>query len=271
MILINPRKYGKEPFGLAVVHGGPGAAGELAGLACMLSARWGVLEPLQTEKSVDAQVEELKEILMKNGQPPVVLIGFSWGAWLSFITTALYPELTKKLILVGSGPFYERDAKSLLDTRLNRLNPEQRDETMVIMENLANPFSGGKDMLLSRLGHLISLADAFDPLDYDAGGLDISFDIYQSVWPEADRMRRSGELLNLAPRIECPMVAIHGDYDPHPARGVEAPLLDKVKNFRFILINNCGHRPWLEKQAGDVFMEILKNEIEEGITPVDRG
>ncbi len=91
----NSRKYGKKPFKVAVVHGGPGAPGEMAPVARELSADRGVLEPLQTATIIEGQVRELKVILEKNGDIPVMLIGFSWGAWLSFILTAQYPALVK--------------------------------------------------------------------------------------------------------------------------------------------------------------------------------
>lgn len=41
----NLRKYGSEPFTVAVIHGGPGAAGEMAPVAKEISAYRGVLEP----------------------------------------------------------------------------------------------------------------------------------------------------------------------------------------------------------------------------------
>ena len=66
----------------------------------------------------------------------------------------------------------------------------------------------------------------------------------------------------LGKNIECPVVAIHGDYDPHPAEGVEKPLASILKNFRFILLQNCGHKPWIEKHAKDIFYEILKQELQ---------
>jgi pimeloyl-ACP methyl ester carboxylesterase len=47
--------------------------------------------------------------------------------------------------------------------------------------------------------------------------------------------------------IECPVVAIHGDYDPHPADGVRIPLSNVLKDFRFILLGKCGHVPWFER------------------------
>lgn len=61
----NLRKYGKPPFNIAVIHGGPGAPGEMAPVARELSSYCGVLEPLQTEASLEGQVRELYGILKK--------------------------------------------------------------------------------------------------------------------------------------------------------------------------------------------------------------
>jgi pimeloyl-ACP methyl ester carboxylesterase len=57
------------------------------------------------------------------------------------------------------------------------------------------------------------------------------------------------------------VVAIHGDYDPHPAEGVQKPLSAILENFRFILLKNCGHKPWVERQARDRFYAVLKVEL----------
>ena len=95
------RKYGDPPFAVAVVHGGPGATGEMAIVARELSSSAGVLEPLQTAATIHEQVEELRAILGEHAIFPLTLIGFSWGAWLSCILTSFYPELVKKLILVS--------------------------------------------------------------------------------------------------------------------------------------------------------------------------
>lgn len=98
----NLRKYGKPPYAAAVIHGGPGTSGEMAPVARELSSDWGILEPLQTASSVDGQIQELRNALAGNGNLPVVLIGWSWGAWLSSIFAAYYPSFVKRLILVGS-------------------------------------------------------------------------------------------------------------------------------------------------------------------------
>jgi pimeloyl-ACP methyl ester carboxylesterase len=74
-------------------------------------------------------------------------------------------------------------------------------------------------------------------------------------------MRRSGELLALGKHIACPVVAIHGNFDPHPAAGVQEPLAQVLKDFRFILLNQCGHKPWRERQARDEFFAMLDREL----------
>jgi pimeloyl-ACP methyl ester carboxylesterase len=72
-------------------------------------------------------------------------------------------------------------------------------------------------------------------------------------------MRKSGELLTMARKIRCPVIAIHGDYDPHPAEGVKKIMSPLLKDFIFVLLKNCGHEPWNEKFAKDEFYQILSN------------
>ena len=37
--------------------------------------------------------------------------------------------------------------------------------------------------------------------------------------------------------------------------------LSALEKFRFILLDNCGHRPWIERQARDMFYGILNEEL----------
>ena len=257
----NLRKYGKAPHEVAVIHGGPGACGEMAPVARELASSWGVLEPFQTAAALEGLIKELKTVLEKNGDNLVTLIGFSWGAWLSFIFAAKHPSLVKKLILVGSGPYEEKYTTRILQTRLNRLSGEDRTEVKSVIEILNNPASEGKNTAFARFGALLSKADAYDPIINESEVIECPYNIYQSVWKDAAELRRSGELLKLGKHIKCPVVAIHGDYDSHPAEGVQKPLSATLKNFRFILLKNCGHHPWIEREARGKFYETLKEEL----------
>jgi pimeloyl-ACP methyl ester carboxylesterase len=253
------RRYGRQPFNLAVIHGGPGAPGEMAPVARELSPDTGVLEPLQTAATIEGQVEELKNVLEKNGNPPLVLIGFSWGAWLSYILTARYPRLIRKLVLVSSGPFEERYAAQIMTTRFERLSETEKQEALALMEAMQSGSLIQKTF--DRFGELMGRADSCDPLPADEEVLECSPAVYQTVWEEASRLRSSGRLLQMGESIPVPVVAIHGDYDPHPWEGVKDPLSRVIKDFRFILLENCGHHPWLERQACETFYQTLRREI----------
>jgi len=257
----NLRKHGKAPFAIVVVHGGPGAGGEMAPVARELASDWGVLEPIQTAASLEGQIEELRTVLEKNADLPVTLIGFSWGAWLSFIFASYYPAFAKKLILIGSGPYEEKYAAEIQEIRLERLSEEEGTEVKALIEVLDRPSAEDKSSALARFGALFSKADAYDPIMYESQTIDFRADIFEGVWKDAVELRRSGKLLQLGKHIECPVVAIHGDYDPHPAEGVRKPLSAVLKGFRFILLKQCGHMPWIEREAREDFFQVLKDEL----------
>lgn len=255
------RKWGAGPYTIAVIHGGPGAPGEVAPVARELSAVRPVLEPLQTETTLDGQVQELRSVLIEQGKVPVTLVGFSWGAYLSWLLAARYPALVKKLILIGCPPFEEEYAASITKTRLVRMKQQDKAEAQEIMGKLNVPDTPGKNALLARLGYLLSRADAFDPANIEDEGFHCQYDIFREVWEEAAELRRTQVLLQMAKSIKCPVVAIHGDWDPHPADGVTVPLSKELADFRFILLEKCGHRPWAERNASEHFYKVLTEEV----------
>ncbi|MFA5374170.1 MAG: alpha/beta hydrolase [Dehalococcoidia bacterium] len=257
----NLRTYGAAPYGIAVIHGGPGAPGQMAPVARELSRDCGVLEPLQTVATLDGQVAELRDIIKKHGNPPIVLIGSSWGAMLSYIFAARHPALVKKLIMVGSAVFEDRYAAGIQKTRLNRLSEEETLGVYSLVKDLNDDVVSDKNHLLARLGELFTKADAYDPITLDTEVLEVRFDIHDRVWNDAMKLRGSGELLKFGKNIKCPVVAIHGDYDPHPAEGVREPLSKVLKDFRFILLSHCGHLPWIEREARGEFFKIVREQL----------
>jgi pimeloyl-ACP methyl ester carboxylesterase len=257
----NPRKYGSPPYGTAVIHGGPGAAGEMAPVARALSLSCGVLEPMQTKTSVLGQVVELHELFSRHANVPVTLAGYSWGAWLSVIYAAEQPSMVKKLILISSGPFEQGYATAIQAERMKRLGKKEIDEIEFLMDALENPAARNKDKIFTRIGEIMSKTGIYKPVDDTGEKIELNGNIYKSVWKEAEDLRKSGKLMDYVKKIKCPVIAIHGDFDPHPAEGVEKPLSKVLKDFRFILLKNCGHTPWMEKLARDEFYKILKAEI----------
>lgn len=257
----NLRVYGQPPFTVVVLHGGPGAGGEMAPVARELSVLTGVLEPIQTKNTIDGQVEELREVLESQAELPVVLAGYSWGAWLSYIFTARYPHMVRKLVLISSGPFEPHYAEGMSVVRLSRLSEEERIEALALIDKINDPDLRDTESPMARLGVLFDKVDTYDRFPSTDEALGFNQQIYDGIWPEADNLRSSGALLRMAWNISCPVVAIHGDYDPHPAEGVRAPLAANISDFRFILLEKCGHTPWRERHARDRFYEMVKKEI----------
>jgi len=258
----NFRVYGEKPYKVAVIHGGPGAAGEMAAVAVKLSSFCGVLEPLQTSKSFDGQIKELKSVIEKEADIPVILVGFSWGSWLVFKFAADYPSYVKKLIMISSGSYEEKYVKKMQKIRLKRLSEKDKFKLQFIIKILREKDFKEKDIVFAKLGQLFVKIDSYSPIKVKSEKIDYSYNIYKNVWKDAAKLRKTGELLKLGEKIQCPVTAIHGDYDSHPAEGVKKPLLSVVKIFKFIMLEKCGHKPWIEKYAKDKFYEVLKKELD---------
>lgn len=258
MVLFN--KYGIGPFSIVLVHGGPGAAGTLRSLAMDLSLNFNVIEAFQTKKTIKGLLSELHKIINENCKIPVILIGHSWGAWLSFIYASKFPGIVRKLILIGAGAFDETFNIDLQSVRLNRLLEEEQKELISIIEKLNNTSLEDKNSLFARFGELMSKADSYNPFPIE-DEVQFNSEIYDKIWKEAEKLRASGRLFNMGKEIKCPVLAIHGMYDPHPVNGVEKPLNKVVNDFSIYKLEKCGHTPWKEIEAKDKFYSILKKEL----------
>ncbi len=195
--------------------------------------------------------------------PAVTLVGYSWGAWLSFIVAARCPALVRKLILVSSGPFGERYVAQPQETRLKRLSEKECAEWQAINEALSGATVEGNDALLARLGALASnpmLLISFRSHPKPRMRFlhaRTSLQVYgrrrpsgvpaESCWNSASKFSARSS------RFTAVMIHI-----PRPASS--SRYLGYL-NFRFVLLKNCGHTPWLERQARDRFYEALRREL----------
>jgi pimeloyl-ACP methyl ester carboxylesterase len=250
------RLYGEKPYGVAVLHGGPGAMGSVEDVARHLAKwEWGAMEPWQSRLTVMGQVEELHEQLKAYGRLPVVVIGHSWGAWLALLHNAAHPETVKKLILVDSGPLESRYVPEIMERRKANLGLEAGK----VFLRLLGEAERGDAKAMAQLGELAGQADSVDPLLQGTNEPDA--EQYKQVWPEADAMRRQGKLKEALSGIDCPVTVIHGAQDPHPPAGVLEPLKEMGVPCRSFILPKCGHTPWLERGAREAFYKLLNEEL----------
>ncbi|MDE6597445.1 MAG: alpha/beta hydrolase [Clostridia bacterium] len=228
---VNVREYGSAPHKAIVLHGGPGAPGSAAGICKGLCDDFGVLEHLQTSYSIDGLISEILDIYDKYGIEKTTIIGHSFGAWLALMFAEKYPEKVKKVIVVGCPPLEQKYLLNIIKTRNKR-------HKKVIHSDLYCPLpNSGSDMI------------RFDDEQFKA------------LMDEATILRIRGKLLSSVLNVSRPIVAIHGDFDPHPIKGITKPIGGRLKNLEMIVLKKCGHEPWKEKYARDEFFNIVKEQI----------
>ncbi|WP_082765360.1 MULTISPECIES: alpha/beta hydrolase [unclassified Phenylobacterium] len=256
------RLYGRPPYRVVLVHGGPGGAGEMSPLARRLSQCMPVVEAMQTKLSIQALIEELRDQIAAHAQTPAVIVGHSWGAWLCLLFAAHHPDMAERLILISSGVLEDRYAEVLRATQSARLTEIERSEMAKLTGLLDDPDVPDKGALFSRYGYLFDKIENYDVEPEAQEPFETDPAIFNHVWTEAAAMRSSGDLLRQASLVQCPVLAIHGDYDPSPVEGVREPLARVLKTpFEFLVLKNCGHTPWLERHARDEFYEILEANV----------
>lgn len=260
-ILESYKTYGRAPYRILLLHGGPGAAGSLAPLAQELTGCGGIIDAWQTKDNIGGLLSELDEVIVAAAETPVILLGHSWGAWLACLYAARYPEKAAKLVLVGSAPFEQKYEAAIERTRSERFTPAEREELSKLEGFLKLSGVFGFEMVMIRYAELMQKADSFDPVRSDLSHVRFQPELFQAVWKEALELRKSGALLKQASKVACPVTVIHGLDDPHPAAGVKEPLQRIIKGLKFIGLKNCGHEPWNERHARAEFLEILEREL----------
>jgi pimeloyl-ACP methyl ester carboxylesterase len=123
---IKVRRYAGARGPVVVLHGGPGAPGEVADLALGLAGDFEVWEPLQRRSgevalTVDRHVTDLRDVA-----PDVTsIVGHSWGAMLGLSYAARYPDGVRALALVGCGT-YDQATRAEYARRRDASEPQEK-------------------------------------------------------------------------------------------------------------------------------------------------
>lgn len=252
------RFYGKAPYHIVLVHGGPGAIGSLKGFAKELSdsLKIGVIEALQSKYSIAELVEELYGQISNSCTGKVVLIGHSWGAWLVAFLASKHPELVGKIILVGCGPLEDKYVSQIGLRRTRNLSEDNK----LIYQRLINNCATDEDM--ARIPKVFEQSDNYclERKEFHSADKTDS-KMHNEVWNEAAGLRTSGELLAAFKQISCRIYLIQGAGDPHPVNGVAIPLQENNIECQTYVLERCGHSPFMEKYAKEEFYKILKQTI----------
>ncbi|HTO06637.1 MAG TPA: alpha/beta hydrolase [Myxococcota bacterium] len=262
------RRWGSDGPQVALLHGGPGAAGDLADLARALAPRFQVLEPLQrrsgeTALTVARHVADLAEVL----PGPMHVVGHSWGAMLGLSFAAAHPGLVTSLCLVGCGT-YDAATRAVYARRSqSRMTAAQRAELAELQGGLASARDRtARDALSWRAGQLFSAVYGVDllprepgdePLWVDSGG-------EAETWPDVLRLQAEGVEPAAFSAIRAPVRMLHGDDDPHPGPMIRDLLARHVADLSYLGFPRCGHDPWRERHAREPFLRALEEWLRRG-------
>ena len=163
--------------------------------------------------------------------------------------------------MIAATSFEEKYALNVINEELIRLNEEERAEVFSLAESIRKIDGRDKSGSFARLCRLFTRAESYDQLPHEDEVLEYQPGINEKIGLDVRALLASGEFLKLGEKIQCPVTVIQGDHDPRLADGVREPLDRVLENFKFMLLEKCGHTPWLEKFARDKFFEVLKKEI----------
>ncbi|HEX2973064.1 MAG TPA: alpha/beta hydrolase [Tepidisphaeraceae bacterium] len=259
--MLKTREYGTTGPVVIVLHGGPAAIGEATPIAQGLAGSFRVLEPWQRGSgeeplTVAQHVADLHHLITARGIRPA-LVGESWGAMLALAYAAAQPDSVVSLVLVGCGTFDPIARARLHETLEQRMTDALRQRLDHLPEEFPDP--------AERIGHLHKLLEplytyapmAIDDLEDDSIP---PFDLraHTETWADMLRLQEAGVYPPAFAAIRCPVLMLHGAYDPHPGGMIRASLQPYLPQLEYRQWEQCGHSPWREQAVRNEFFAMLR-------------
>lgn len=260
------RHYGDSGPLVLVLHGGPAAVGDVAPVANGISGAFHAVEPWQrgsggSPLTVARHVTDLRELATDLGRDsPVALVGHSWGAMLALCYAANYPSKAGPIVLVGCGTFDQASRSTMQGIIEERMDDGVRDAIRRLSDDTIDPAEQFiRTLKLTR--HIFDYdpigpyadKEEFEPFDLKA---------HDETWSDMRRLQHDGTVPKQFEAIESPVLMMHGQYDPHPGKMIRDSLLPFLPQLEYQEFECCGHSPWIEKSARELFFLSLCQWLE---------
>ena len=251
------RTYGDAGPLVLVVHGGPGALGDMAPVARGLADTFGVIEPWQRTAAeqpltVDRHVADLETVVESHCRDErFAVVGHSWGAMLALAWAAACPDRAAPLVLVSCGTFDSDSRAAFKRTVDERLGDAARRRIAALP-------------MQQRFEAIRNVYD-YDAVDYAPAPDAPPFDerANAETWRDMVRRQEAGEYPAAFAAVRAPVLMIHGSHDPHPGPATRDTLKRHLPQLEYHELPNCGHDPWRERQAREAFFSRLRRWLAE--------
>lgn len=211
----------------------------------------------------DIFIDDIKESIIQNMDTPVIGVGHSLGAVITYITAAKYPELFSKIILIDPVIFSEKKLIAIGIAKkaglLHKSIPlvtgaRRRKKTFNSKEEAYARFSTGRGLFKSWPDTFIK-AYSEHGLKNDGNGK-----VSLKCKPETEAQIYESLLLDIwdyPKRIKCPTLLIRGENSDTFDANAAKRLIQKVNKCTLVTIPDSGHFVPMEKA------EYCKKAIEE--------
>jgi pimeloyl-ACP methyl ester carboxylesterase len=100
---------------------------------------------------------------------------------------------------------------------------------------------------------------AFDPVTSDLEIAACDARGHDETGADAMRLQAEGVHPRAFAAIRCPVLMLHGAFDPHPGAMIRASLLPHLPQLEYCEWDRCGHDPWNERAVREEFFARLRS------------
>lgn len=253
------RIFGKgDP--IIIIHGGPGLSQDylLPNMAKLSRTHQAIFYDQRacgqsTDKinectiQIKTYLSDIESIRKSFGDQQVIVVGHSWGGFLAMEYAIQHPEAVQKLVLLNAMPSSSEEYLLFLQEFMKRMAPCM-EEFKAIQES--SELAKGDPQAIEKYHLLMFKKYCFDPekaLLLNVCMTPKAFLDGLKVYKIFDENLFS-KPFNLHPQLKTlkiPTLIVHGDYDIIPP-SIAQKLHETIPNSQYVLINNCGHFPYVE-------------------------
>lgn len=195
----------------------------------------------------DIFIDHIKASIVHNFDAPVVGVGHSLGAVVTYITAARYPELFSKLILIDPVIFPKRKLFIISAAKkfgfLHKINPlpagaRRRKNTFKNREEAYTRFTSGNGMFKTWKDDFIESFTRYGLKEEKSGKVSLK------CAPETEAQIYESLLLDIwtyPKKIKSPTLLIRGEKSDTFDKYAAKRLVKEIKDCRLITIEDAGH------------------------------
>lgn len=209
--------------------------------------------------TIDNFLRDIDELRNTLGIEKLNLMAHSWGGILAMKYAVIYPDNVKSLILVNSvGASSEIATLSNLELAKRFTKEDSLQRAQILNSEGFQRRTEGSIESLMKIGFKNQFYNKtyLDSLNLSIGeNYMITSQLLQNLGEELKDFNFHSDLKT----IQSPALLIYGSYDPL-TRLAGIKIHESINNSEFIILDDCGHFPFIEKQIE--FNKVVVNFIE---------